>query len=162
MPPSLHRDQSPSCLPGLLRRPFLPLTWAGEWRGPPHGSQHPAGVRGPLPSQRLQPEVTEVGGAGSVLCLGSIQALPSTPMAAKSQARSRPTSRTHIAGGSLCRAGMGHVPCGDHEGGWCARVRCCEGRRWRGVVPFDGRRRASGGSEDRGKDGLWWQRGLWL
>lgn len=31
-----------------------------------------------------------------------------------------------------------------------------------GVVPWDGRRLASGGSEDRGKDGLWWQRDLRL
>lgn len=33
---------------------------------------------------------------------------------------------------------------------------------WLGVVPWDGRRLALGGSEDRGEDGLRWQRGLWL
>lgn len=161
MPPSLHRDQSPSCLPGLLRRPFLSLTWAGEWRGPPHGSQHSAGVRGPLQSQRLEPEVTEVGGAGSPLCLGSSQALPSTPMGGQ-----EPDLLTSNIQDSHCWGlpvpGRDGPCCGDHEGGWCARVRGCEGRRWLGVVPFDGRRRASGGSEDRGRHGLWWQRGLWL
>lgn len=44
------------------------------------------------------------------------------------------------------------------EQGWEA----VRGALWLGVVPWDGRRLASGGSEGRAEDGLWWQKGLWL
>lgn len=52
-------------------------------------------------------------------------------------------------------------------GGACVMVgeqgsEAVRGALWLGVVPWDGRRLALGGSEDRGEDGLWWQRGLWF
>lgn len=70
----------------------------------------------PLQSHTLEPEVMEVGRAGSVPCLGSSLALPST---LQGRPRARPPHfniQTSHSRGSLCLGGLGHVPCGDQEG----------------------------------------------
>lgn len=76
-----------------------------------------------------------------------------TTRAAEGQAHSLPTSTPHTAGGSLCLGGFGHVPCGGglvgEQGSEAVRGALCLG-----VVPWDRRRLALGGSEDRGEDGL--------
>lgn len=119
--PHSHGGQSLSHLPGLLGRlPFLSDPRYREGSGRSMGSiLIPRGPNtllwGPLQRQRREPEVTgatEVGGAGALIPSGPC---PAPPRAAKSQAPSFPTSRTHTAGVACAWAGVGHVPRGGHE-----------------------------------------------
>lgn len=91
-------------------------------------------------------------------------ALSSTP---GGQLRAR---LTHFQHPGLARLGLpvpGQGWAMSPGGGACVMVgeqgsEAVRGALWLGVVPWDGRRLALGGSEDRGEDGLWWQRGLWF
>lgn len=108
----------------------------------PVGSQHPA--LGPVPSQRLKPEVLGMGGAGALPCLGSILALCHTP---RGQPRARLTHFQHPGltqlGAACAWAGVGRVPCGDIGVAGEQRSEAVRGALWRGVLLWDGRRLAS-------------------